>query len=91
MEMMQKMKSMTEAERKMMMEKNKAMCTCGKCPTYDECAKSKMEALFCSVGKSSCTLSQKACICPTCPVTTAMGLTHGYYCLNGSEKQQRGM
>ncbi len=91
MEMMQKMMAMSDADRKMMMEKNKAMCTCGKCPTYDECARDKKEALFCAVGKSSCTLSSKACICPTCPVTPVMGLTKGYYCLSGSEKEQRGI
>jgi Protein of unknown function (DUF2769) len=90
-EMMKKMMAMTEAERSAMMEKNRALCTCGACPTYNACARTKNEAMFCATGKSACTLTRKACICPGCPITPMLGLQHGYYCFNGTEKEQRGM
>ena len=57
-----------------LLAKNKVMCTCGKFPTYNNYTKGNIETRFCSVGKISCTLTKKACICPTCPVTPIMGL-----------------
>jgi len=90
-ETMEKMTSMSDADRKAMIEKNKELCICAKCPTYNDCAKDKMEGLFCVTSKSACTLEKKECICATCPVKSNMGLTHDQYCLNGSEKEQRGM
>jgi len=33
----------------------------------------------------------KGCLCPNCPVTGIMGLSHAYYCAKDSEKEQRGM
>ena len=74
-----------------LLAKNKVMCTCGKCPTYHECTKENIETMFCSVGKISCTLTKKACLCPTRPVTPIIGLSQGYYCMSGSEKEQRGI
>ena len=44
-EMVQNTMKMTDAERTMMMDKNKALCICGRCPTYNDCAKGKMELL----------------------------------------------
>jgi hypothetical protein len=90
-EMMQKMMTMTAAESTAMMDKNKALCVCGKCPTYDDCAKGKKEILYCVTGRSDCTLTKKACICPTCPITPMLGLKHAYYCTNGSERELRKM
>ncbi|WAC05055.1 MAG: DUF2769 domain-containing protein [Methanoregula sp.] len=90
-EMMQKMAKMTDAERTMMMDKNKVLCICGKCPTYNDCAKEKTEILYCVTGKSACTLSKTGCICPACPITPMLGLKHAYYCTNGSEPELRGM
>ncbi|MCD4821867.1 MAG: DUF2769 domain-containing protein [Methanococcoides sp.] len=43
------------------------------------------------MGKSSCITEEKGCICGGCPVTEKLGLTHGYYCTCGSEKEQLGM
>jgi Protein of unknown function (DUF2769) len=31
------------------------------------------------------------CICPTCQITPMIGLTHAYYCINGSECELRKM
>jgi len=52
-----------------LLAKNKVICTCGKCLTYHDRTKGKREIMFCSVGKIACTLTKKACICSTCPVT----------------------
>ena len=90
-EMMQIMMKMTDTERTMMMDKNKAMCVCGKCPTYNDCAKAKTELLYCATGKSACTLSKTGCICPACPITPMLGLKQAYYCTNGSERELRTM
>ena len=73
-----------------LLAKNKVMCTCGKCPTYHDCTKGKIETMFCSVGKISCTPTKKACLCPTRPVTPILGLSHGYYCMSGSKKRTAG-
>ena len=86
-EMVQNTMKMTDAERTMMMDKNKALCICGRCPTYNDCAKEKMELLYCATGKSACTLTKKACICPACPITPMIGLKHAYYCTKGSERE----
>jgi hypothetical protein len=85
--MMQKMQNMSNGERKQMMDKNRALCLCSGCPTYFDCMRETMEALFCLTDKSTCTITKKACICPTCPVTPLMGLSHGYDCASGSEKE----
>jgi hypothetical protein len=66
------------------------MCTCPKCPTFNECAKNAMEGLFCSMGHSfHCITENKGCICSSCPVAKMQGLTHQSFCLMGNEKSQR--
>lgn len=90
-EMAKKMEQMSPEEKKQAMMKNRSMCICGGCPTYNPCMREKNELLFCAMGKSACAVEMNACICPTCPVTNMMGLTHAYYCIKGSEKEQRGM
>ncbi|HWS22542.1 MAG TPA: DUF2769 domain-containing protein [Methanoregula sp.] len=52
-----------------LLAKNKVMCTCGKCPTYNDCTKGNRETMFCPVGKIASTLTKKTCLYPTCPVT----------------------
>ena len=90
-EMAGKMARMSEAELNKTVSGLMAKCICGKCPTYNDCMKGKKEGLFCALGKTGCTVTRKACLCPTCPVTPAMGLKHGYYCMKGSEKEIRGL
>ncbi|MBD3398576.1 DUF2769 domain-containing protein [Candidatus Micrarchaeota archaeon] len=63
------------------------MCICRQCPSFVEC-KEKIAYCLPSIGKSSCIKEEKGCICGACPVTKEMGLTHGYYCIRGSEKEQ---
>jgi len=90
-EMAAKMAKMSEAEMKKTVSGLMAKCICGKCPTYNDCMKGKKEGLFCALGKTGCAVTKKACLCPTCPVTPQMGLSHGYYCIKGSEKEIRGL
>jgi hypothetical protein len=69
---------------------NRARCICEPCPTYNECMRAGDELLFCVVGKSpTCTFDKKGCLCPTCPVTPILGLKKAYYCIRGSEKEQK--
>jgi hypothetical protein len=91
MEISKSMESMSKEELAKTLDAKKGMCICGNCPSYDECTKNKEELLFCVIGKSECTITMKGCICPSCPVTSDMGLTHSYFCARGSEKQQRDM
>lgn len=90
--MFEMMSKASEEERKKSMMQKRAMCTCGGCPSYNDCAKDGKELLFCATGKSpSCITEEKGCICPKCPVTPEMGLIKTYFCTKGSEAQQRGL
>lgn len=91
-EMMKMMSNMTEEERAKTIEDNKALCICPDCPTYNECAQKKGEVFYCALGKSpTCITKEAGCICPACPITEKMGLINQYFCMMGSEKEQRGM
>lgn len=62
---------------------NLSKCICGKCPVYDDCARSKTEMLYCAREKSECSLdSKKLCICGMCPVFNENDLSGGYFCIN---------
>ncbi|WP_394339455.1 DUF2769 domain-containing protein [Methanoregula sp.] len=62
---------------------------CGPCPSYNECMRAGEELLFCVVGKSAdCVFEKKGCICPSCPVTRALGLKKAYYCIRGTQDEQ---
>ncbi len=89
---MDKFEKMTEEERKKAIKENKKLCSCPDCPTYNECAKEKRELVYCASGKSqACITKESGCICPACPITEMMGLTKDYFCVRGTESQQRGM
>ena len=66
-----------------------SQCACPKCPSYNDCARGKNEKLYCAteIGKSACEYKMNGCLCGSCPVHTASGLTNGYYCLKGSAKE----
>ena len=69
---------------------NRARCICEPCPTYNECMRAGDELLFCVTGKSpTCTFDKKGCVCPTCPVKPILGLKKAYYCIRGSEQEQK--
>jgi hypothetical protein len=69
---------------------NRAKCICHTCPTYNECMRADDQRIFCVMGKSAtCTFDKKACLCPACPVTRILGLKRSYYCIRGSEQEQK--
>ncbi len=71
-------------------EENRSKCICERCPTYNECMRADESLLFCIMGKSlTCTFEKKGCLCPTCPVTAALHLKKFYFCIRGSEQEQR--
>ena len=91
-EMAQRMSKMSDEEKMEWIAEKKQSCTCPGCPSYNECALSGQELLYCSIGKSTeCITEEKGCICPSCPMTEEMGLNHMYFCTKDSEKVQRGM
>jgi hypothetical protein len=80
---------MTE-DLKTVIEENRGKCICEPCPTYNECMRADESLLFCVTGKAvNCTFEKKGCICPTCPVTKLLGLKKAYYCIKGTEQDQR--
>ena len=79
---------MSEEEQMKMMEMNKRLCACVRCPTF--IGTSETAIFFCGIGKSSIITEEKGCLCPDCPVTEKMGLLNMYYCKLGSEREIRG-
>ncbi len=91
-ETMQMMSTMTEDQKMKAIGELKPLCICGRCPSYNDCAKEKRELLYCSVGASqTCIKEAEVCICGSCPVTPKMGLKNQYFCTHGSEKELRGL
>ena len=83
-------KTMPKEQVKAKFEELVRMCICGKCPTYNSCAKDAGEDFYCLHGTSfHCITAIDGCLCPGCPVTPLLGLKHQAYCLMGSEKSQR--
>jgi len=68
----------------------RSMCVCPTCPTYNHCAKTNNELLYCLLGKSpSCIKNLKKCACVRCPVSFKMSLSRQFYCSRGTETEQR--
>jgi hypothetical protein len=89
-EFSKKMTSMDETGRDRLIAEQKDRCVCSVCPTYNECMGEKHELCYCIVGCSpTCTFEKKGCICPTCPLKVTLGLSKSYYCIKGSEQEQR--
>jgi len=69
---------------------NRARCICEPCPTYNECMRADNALLFCVNGKSpTCTFDKKGCVCPACPVKPVLGLIRAYYCIKGTDQEQK--
>jgi hypothetical protein len=88
-EMLQKMIRMSPDEKDALLERNRGLCSCPKCPTYTRCMKEKGERMFCWTGKSPCPVNPTGCLCPSCPVAALMGYSKTYYCVNGTEAEVR--
>lgn len=61
-------------------KENLMKCICGRCPSYNECMKEKMDGLFCARGKTDCALTRAGCICGECALYTEYQLSGGYFC-----------
>jgi hypothetical protein len=86
----QMMAKMPPAELAKTLDSLRGLCFCPGCPTYNNCAKSAKELLFCVTGKSfMCISAEKECRCPGCPVTKDLGLKYKFFCTRGAEKAQR--
>jgi len=91
-EMLRERQSIPAEGLKKMIEVHRTRCICGTCPTYNGCMREHQELLFCEMGKSpACPADKRGCICPTCPVTGLLGLKKAYYCVRGSEREQRNL
>jgi len=87
---MEKYLQMTLHDRRSFTEQQKTLCTCGKCPSYNRCARESGESVYCITGKSSRCISEDCgCTCRTCPITTDLGLFYQDFCMKGSEAVQR--
>jgi hypothetical protein len=71
------------------MDEWRDQCNCERCPSYTDCSLQKKELLFCMTGKTDCDVERRGCVCPTCPVHRANDFLMKYYCMNGSEEEQR--
>lgn len=90
-EMAKKMEEMSPEEKSEMIAKLRGMCICPQCASYTECMKKKDELIYCATGQSECLVRMKECICEECPVRPMMGLINTSYCMQGSEKELRGL
>ncbi len=81
---------MADSEKVKAISNLRSICICEGCPTYTECARKAQEILFCYTGGSFiCISKENDCLCPTCPVTSEIGLIDDFFCTRGSEKAQR--
>jgi hypothetical protein len=79
-----------ESEQQAVIDANRRKCICEPCPSYTECMRANEELLFCMTGKSpDCIFEKRGCLCPGCPVTKALGLKKAYYCIRGTEEEQK--
>ncbi|MDD1694640.1 MAG: DUF2769 domain-containing protein [Methanoregula sp.] len=79
-----------DTARQDIIDANRKECICGPCPSYTECMRAGEELLFCVAGKSpDCIFEKKGCLCPTCPVTQVLGLKKAYYCIRGTQEEQK--
>jgi len=64
----------------------KKSCCCPDCPSYNECASTGRELLYCILGMSmECIREDRHCICKGCPLYSTLGLSGKDFCMKGSE------
>lgn len=88
------MENESKEKRKVAINKLKDICECPTCLTYNDCAKTENEGLFCVTGTSkSCITEPKECKCSDCDLAKSFEIESGNdcYCLRGSEIEQRTM
>jgi Protein of unknown function (DUF2769) len=80
---------LSEDEVKIFLAEEKVKCNCPGCPTFNECMKENKEGLFCAFSESNCVITRKFCLCRECPVYADYGMKFGFFCIYGSEQEQR--
>lgn len=79
-----------DGDREEILSRNRATCICASCPTYNECMRADESLAFCIEGMAAnCTFDRKGCLCPPCPVFSALQLKSAYYCIRGPEIRKR--
>ncbi len=83
---------MSEKDRNTSIEEFKKSCICPTCPTYNDCARKKMEGLYCVLGKTSCETKDKGFKCPKYPLAQSLdvGIQNNTYCIlvrDGSKRE----
>jgi len=87
---MTRLENMSAKDKAAEIDNLKSDCICGDCPSYTDCAREKEELLYCALTRSEECISEEVdCICPSCPVVNALGLSSVYYCTRGNEVDQR--
>jgi hypothetical protein len=91
-QMMKTMSQMNEEERIKRIEDYRSLCICPSCPTYNKCAQEKGELLYCFLGASpQCITEEVGCICPACQLWERTDFKNEYFCIKGTEIEQRRM
>ena len=92
-EKIREINDMADEEKQKLIESKKAICICGTCNIYNDCANDANELVYCIIGKSpECIQPGDAwCVCGICPVAEQLGLKKNSFCLEGSETEQRGL
>ena len=59
-------------------EANRKECVCPSCPSFPHDCRG--ELLYCAVGRTSCEIHARGCLCPDCLVYSGYGLDRIYFC-----------
>lgn len=91
-QMMARMQSMSDEDKKKDMMEKRKMCQCQGCPTHNECVAGKGRAglLLTDGRKEHLRPDHQRLHVPELPRLGADGLLYSYYCELGNEKTQRG-
>jgi hypothetical protein len=88
--LLEKLRMSSEEDRSQYVFENQNLCVCRTCRSYNSCAEKNKEVLFCLDGESpTCIKEAKGCYCHRCPFHFKAGLMNGFFCLRGSEEEQR--
>jgi glucose/arabinose dehydrogenase len=69
-------------------ERNRRLCICPSCPSYNLCMENNLERLYCAKAKSKCEIVKKGCICGECPIASEYRISGFYFCTEGVYKKK---
>jgi len=81
----------TPAQMEKRLKEVESMCICGNCPTYLGLGEEDDYIVYCfpTRGKSKKIENEVSCICEDCPVYEEMNFTGDFFCIRGTEEQQK--